>query len=53
MIIYDCEIVKAIPNKEGLLIPNIQYCAGWREFSEMGISCIGAYDYKSAGIGCF
>ena len=45
MIIYDCEIVKAIPPKDGSLIDGIEYCDGWRDFENMGISVIGAYDY--------
>ncbi|MEN9433909.1 MAG: hypothetical protein RLZZ422_1498 [Pseudomonadota bacterium] len=43
-LIYDCEIIKAIPPK-----PNephyedIDYCEGWKDFAGMGISVIGAY----------
>lgn len=44
-IIYDCEIIKAIPNRDGSKIDGIDYCEGWRDFGNMGISVIGAYDY--------
>lgn len=45
MIIFDCEIVKAIPPKDGKKVKEINYCAGWRDFDNMGISVISAYDY--------
>lgn len=45
MIIYDCEIINAIPSKKEELIPGIKYCAGWGDHENMGISVIGAYDY--------
>lgn len=44
-IIYDCEIIKAIPGKEAA-IAGIDYCDGWRDFDNMGISVIGAYDFS-------
>lgn len=47
MIIFDCEIVKAIAKKPEDRIPGIQYCEGWRDFSGMGISVICAYDYST------
>lgn len=42
MIIYDCEIIKAIPSRT---LEGIEYCNGWRDFANMGISVICAYDY--------
>jgi hypothetical protein len=50
MIIYDCEIIKAIPGKDKraddlLKKEGILFCGGWRDFDNMGISVIGAYDY--------
>lgn len=45
MIIYDCEIIKAIQKKGEERIEGIEYCDGWRDFANMGISVIGAYDY--------
>ena len=46
VIIFDAEIIKAIPPKNDEdRIPGIEYCEGWRDFSNMGVSVIGAYDY--------
>lgn len=45
-IIYDCEIIKAIPPKNGAPQDNIEYCEGWRDFENMGISVIGVYDWQ-------
>lgn len=49
MIIYDCEILRAIPPRnETERIPEIFYCGGWWDFEGMGLSCIGVYDYFEA-----
>ena len=45
-IIYDCEIINCIPNKDGSTSPAFTYCAGWHDHANMGISCIGVYDYQ-------
>lgn len=45
MLVYDCEIIKAIPNGKERPVDGIEYCKGWRDFEGMGISCICAYDY--------
>lgn len=45
MLIYDSEIVKAIPDKNAPPVTGIEYCAGWHDHANMGISVIGAYDY--------
>lgn len=45
MIIYDCEIIKAIPSKKSPKMPDIEYCEGWHDIGNMGISVITAYDY--------
>lgn len=47
MIIYDCEIVKAIQKKGEPRINGIEYCDGWKDFTNMGISVICAYDYAT------
>lgn len=47
MIIYDCEIIKAIQGKDETRIEGIEYCEGWKDHSNMGISIIGAYDYET------
>lgn len=38
-LIYDCEIVNAIPT--GDRIEGINYCKGWTDFEGMGVSVIG------------
>ena len=47
MLAYDCEIIKGIPPRYGNREPGIEYCAGWRDFENMGISVIGAYDWNT------
>lgn len=42
-LIYDLEIVKAIPGKEPR-IPGIDYCEGWHDHENMGISVLCAYE---------
>ena len=44
MLIYDLEIVKAIPDRKKAREPGIEYCAGWEDHANMGVSVIGAYD---------
>lgn len=43
MLVYDLEIVKAIPGDVG--IEGIKYCGGWKDHANMGISVLCAYDY--------
>ena len=44
--IYDIEIEKAIPSKNPAdILQDIDYCAGWHDYTNMGISVICAYDY--------
>jgi hypothetical protein len=38
-ILYDLEIKNAIPDKSP--IPGIEYCGGWNDHGNMGISVIG------------
>lgn len=45
-LIYDIEIVKAIPTSKEPLIEGIEYCGGWHDHANMGISVIGAFDYS-------
>lgn len=47
MIIYDCEIVNAIPNNKEPNREGIKYCKGWSDFVGMGISCIVALEVVS------
>lgn len=43
-LVYDIEIIKAIPSFEPM-IEGIEYCEGWCDYANMGISIICAYDY--------
>lgn len=44
-IIYDLEILKAIPDKSGKHIDGVEYCKGWADHANMGISVLCIYDY--------
>jgi hypothetical protein len=44
IIVYDLAIIKAIPGKEPR-IEGIEYCSGWQDLTNMGVSVIGAYDF--------
>lgn len=45
MIIYDCEIIRAVPNRNTPNRSDLEYCKGWHDHKGMGISVIGVYDY--------
>lgn len=45
MIVYDIEIIKGIPDKRNPKQDDIEYCKGWTDHANMGISVIGVYDY--------
>ena len=47
-LIYDIEIVNAVPDRRGERVEGIQYCEGWHDHAGMGISVIGAYDYAES-----
>jgi len=47
LLVYDCEIVRAIPDRKEPPLLGIEYCEGWRDFENMGISVICAYDYET------
>lgn len=47
MIIYDIEIKKCIPPYKGQPKSEYEYCAGWHDHKEMGVSSITVYDYNS------
>lgn len=42
-IIYDLEIIRAIPTKDEQIDPAIEYCKGWGDHQGMGISIITTY----------
>jgi hypothetical protein len=47
MLIYDIEIIKAIPPRNPLeRLDDIDYCDGWAALGQMGVSVIGCYDYR-------
>ncbi len=45
VLIYDIEIKKAICSKNDIRQDGIEYCEGWHDHANMGIACIGVYDY--------
>jgi len=44
MIVFDCEIANAIPDKRAAPLPDIRYCDGWGDFAGMGIACVCTLD---------
>jgi hypothetical protein len=44
MIVIDVEIKKAILGRGETPVPGIEYCGGWRDFENMGISCVCTHD---------
>ncbi|MEM9213991.1 MAG: hypothetical protein AAGD25_06550 [Cyanobacteria bacterium P01_F01_bin.150] len=50
-LVYDCEIIKCIPQKGVDNDPNYDYCDGWHDHANMGIACIGwAHSNGSQGV---
>lgn len=47
MLVYDLEIVKAIPSTREPRLDGIDYCAGWNDHANMGVACLCAYDYQT------
>jgi hypothetical protein len=43
-LVYDLEIVKAIPDRKYPNLCGIEYCEGWSDHANMGISVICTYD---------
>lgn len=41
ILIYDCEIIKAIRDPKKVDLAHIEYCNGWDDYANMGISVIG------------
>lgn len=41
ILIYDCEIIKAIRDPKKVDLAHIEYCNGWEDYENMGISVIG------------
>lgn len=47
-LVYDLEIINAVPDKNGERLEGIKYCDGWHDHKNMGISVVGCYDYETA-----
>jgi hypothetical protein len=48
LMVFDCEIKKGVPRKRTEPVPGVEYCAGWEDFSGMGIACICALEMAEA-----
>ncbi len=44
ILVYDIEILRAVPHKTEPKEEGIMYCGGWDDKENMGVACIGAYD---------
>ena len=42
VLVYDIEIVKAVPRRGEPPVEGVEYCEGWHDHANMGVSCIGA-----------
>ena len=49
ILIYDCEIIKAIRDPKKVDLAHIEYCNGWDDYENMGISVIGV-NFITTGI---
>lgn len=47
MIIFDVEIKKGILGRNESPIEGIEYCAGWRDFENMGVACVCTFDTET------
>lgn len=43
-LVYDLEIIKGILGRNESSLPGIEYCAGWEDHANMGISVLCAYE---------
>lgn len=50
-LVYDCEIIQCIPDRE--MLSQYKYCAGWKDFENMGISVIGTCDIVTGELKAF
>lgn len=44
-LVYDIEVIRAIPARHNPPIAGIEYATSWTDFQNMGVACICAYDY--------
>jgi hypothetical protein len=49
-LIYDCEIEKLIPPKDGQRVDGYDYCEGWGDHAGMGVSVVG-FGYADGSTG--
>lgn len=47
MLIYDLEILNAIPDRVGPRLDGVAYCEGWHDHAGMGVAVLGCYDYTT------
>jgi hypothetical protein len=40
-LVFDCEIKKCIPDRNGVMDANLDYCEGWNDYDNMGVSVVG------------
>ena len=53
ILIYDCEIKRGIPPRGEDPLPGIEYCEGWGDHANMGVSVTGVYEYLSGAYRVF
>ena len=53
ILIYDCEIIKAIRDPKKVDLAHIEYCNGWDDYENMGISVIGVNFISEKGDNTF
>lgn len=46
VLIYDSEIIKCIPDPRKINLAHLEYCEGWEDHKNMGISVIGTYRFN-------
>lgn len=44
-VVYDVEIISAIPDVGKVRDPDLFYCGGWEDYEGMGVSVVTAYDF--------
>jgi hypothetical protein len=47
VVVYDIEIKKCIPDRGKQNDPSLEYCNGWGDHANMGISVLAAYDTRA------
>lgn len=45
VLVYDAEIVRAIPSRREPRVEGIEYCGGWGDKENMGVAVVAAYDF--------